>query len=892
MSIFSKITLRTMKQSRMRTTVTIIGVILSTAMIMAVTTFGQSFLSFLRDYSLTHDGNWYGVAEYVSDEQLEEIRSDSQVEMVATSDILGYAEFDALTSETIPYLYIQSFSEELFDVFPIQLQEGRLPKNEHEVIISPYMQANEREGQTTQVGDVLELEVGDRMWEGQRLTAYEGFMGEAYAREQGVEPEHLENTEHMSFTVVGIYNTTPNMHYGTVSYQLIAGPSSSGSLSEYHDVYLRTQDPADIYDYMDTIECDATSTNESLLRWYGVADNDNLQEILTGLCAIVIGIIMVGAISLIYNAFAISLRERTVQFGLLASVGATKRQLSRSLRCEALIVSCVGIPVGCVAGIVGIGITLHFIGAGLANWMFGGTEMDIPLRISWISVLVAVAVAFATVMISAWIPCRRVRKISPIEAIRSAQDIRIKGKEVKTSKLFYRIFGLEGMLAQKNYRRDRKKYRSTVASLTMSIVLFVSVSSFGKYLVDTGSFVLEMPDVQVIWRVSNGELESAGGTEAGEEDAGGDNISEVNEDGEYFSGQVKKMAEQYEGVTLAQEYSMPYNTVQIAGGDDSLDERFMQYGYGWNADGVRDTLDAGLMILPDEVFETLEGAEKAGDTEGLPVLYPSSLRVYNGDTQRYERVPVFADSSESADMVMQYTEYDEDGNDTVYPLGNVELLGSYDSLPTGVYDDSGYMVLLLTSESAYEKYLGNQEDLMGRLWYMGIQCTDHAAVYRELSQDLEQSSIAGSVYDNAQSYEQDRQIMTAISVLSYGFIILISLIAVANVFNTISTNLMLRRKEFAMLRSVGMQKGGFRRMMCYECLIYGLRSILYGVILSLLVSFLIYRVLAGGVDTNYLVPWEYIGIAVGFVFLVVGLTMIYTMGIIQKQNIIDELKMS
>ena len=70
---------------------------------------------------------------------------------------------------------------------------------------------------------------------------------------------------------------------------------------------------------------------------------------------------------------------------------------------------------------------------------------------------------------------------------------------------------------------------------------------------------------------------------------------------------------------------------------------------------------------------------------------------------------------------------------------------------------------------------------MGRLWYIGIQCTDHAAVYRELSQDMEQSGIAGSVYDNAQSYEQDRQIMTAISVLSYGFIILISLIAVANV---------------------------------------------------------------------------------------------------------------
>ncbi len=876
MSIFSKITMRTMRQSRMRTAVTIIGVILSTAMITAVTTFGQSVLNFLRDYSMTRDGNWYGAAEYVSDEQLEEIRSDSQVEMAAASDILGYAEYENLTSEEIPYLYVQSFSEELFDVFPIQLLEGRLPENEHEVIISPYIQANEKEGQITQVGDVLELEVGDRIWEGQRLTAYEGYMGETYAREQGVEPEHLENTRHMSFTVVGIYSMTPNMHYGTTNYELIAGPSASGSLSEYHDVYIRTQDPADIYDYIGTIVCDHTSTNKALLRWYGVADNDNLPGILTGLCAIVISIIMAGSISLIYNAFAISLRERTVQFGLLASVGATKRQLSCSLRCEALIVSCVGIPVGCIAGIVGIGITLHFIGAGLANWMFGGTEMDIPLRISWISVLAAVAVAFATVMISAWIPCRRVRKISPIEAIRSAQDIRIKGKEVKTSKLFYRIFGLEGMLAQKNYRRDRKKYRSTVASLTMSIVLFVSVSSFGKYLVDTGSFVLEMPDVQVIWQMSDGELEGAGETDAGN-----------------VRGQVRRLAEQYEDVTLAQEYSVSFNGVEIAVDEGIVDERFMQHGYGWNGNEERgsDIVGAWLMILPDELFETLEGAENAGNTDGLPLLYPSSLRVYNADTQRYERVSVFADPAQKGEAEMQYTEYSEDG-ETVYPLGRAQLLGSYDSLPAGVDGNSGYSVLMLTSESGYEKYLGSQKDLLGRNWYIGIQCTDHAAVYRELSQDVEQAGIAGIVYDNAQDYEQDRQIMTAIGVLSYGFIILISLIAVANVFNTISTNLMLRKKEFAMLRSVGMQKGGFRRMMCYECLIYGLRSILYGVILSLLVSFMIYRVLAGGVDTNYIVPWEYIGIAVVCVFVVVGLTMIYTMGIIQKQNIIDELKMN
>ena len=211
-----------------------------------------------------------------------------------------------------------------------------------------------------------------------------------------------------------------------------------------------------------------------------MADNDNLAGILIGLIAIVIGIIMAGAISLIYNAFSISLRERTVQFGLLSSMGATKKQLRRSLRYEALFVSCIGIPLGCIAGTVGIGITLHFIGKGLTN-MINGEALDIPLKISWGSVLAAVVLAFATVMISVWIPCRRVRRISPVEAVRASQDIRIRKKDVKTSGLSYKLFGLPGMLAQKNYKRDRKKYRSTVISLTMSILLFVSVSSFGGY---------------------------------------------------------------------------------------------------------------------------------------------------------------------------------------------------------------------------------------------------------------------------------------------------------------------------------------------------------------------------------------------------------------------------
>src|SRR5699024_9183063 len=153
------------------------------------------------------------------------------------------------------------------------------------------------------------------------------------------------------------------------------------------------------------------------------------------------------------------------------------------------------------------------------------------------------------------------------------------------------------------------------------------------------------------------------------------------------------------------------------------------------------------------------------------------------------------------------------------------VLGSYDELPKGVTPVE-FSVQLLTSVSGYQNYIQQYEEEAGIQMRLGIQCGNHIQTYQELIESFKNAGFpTDGLNDLADTYEQDRQILTAISVLAYGFIILISLISVANVFNTISTNLMLRRKEFAMLRSVGMSGKGFRKMMCCECLIYRLRSI-------------------------------------------------------------------
>ena len=228
-------------------------------------------------------------------------------------------------------------------------------------------------------------------------------------------------------------------------------------------------------------------THEDLLRFEGKSTNNSFNAILYSMGAILMAIIMVGAISLIYSAFSISLSERTKQMGLLKSIGATKKQIRHSVVFEACVLCMVGIPLGIAAGLGGIGITLHGISGLLLKLWSGDTPLRIHLVVTWQAIAIAVIVSFITVLISAMIPAAKAVRIPAIQAIRQSDDIKIRAGKVKTSGLTYKLFGFSGMLASKNFKRNRKKYRTTVFSLFISIVLFVSATSFSGYLKKSSS---------------------------------------------------------------------------------------------------------------------------------------------------------------------------------------------------------------------------------------------------------------------------------------------------------------------------------------------------------------------------------------------------------------------
>jgi len=146
------------------------------------------------------------------------------------------------------------------------------------------------------------------------------------------------------------------------------------------------------------------------------------------------------------------------------------------------------------------------------------------------------------------------------------------------------------------------------------------------------------------------------------------------------------------------------------------------------------------------------------------------------------------------------------------------------------------------------------------------------------------------VYNVYQQRQKEEQMILLMSVFTYGFIVLITAISIANIFNSISTSIALRKREFAMLKSVGMTPKQFNKMINYESILYGIQALFYGLPLSILVMHLIHRTFQSSFRYEFFLPWERIGAVIMAVFVIVGSAMLFSGAKVKKENIIDALK--
>lgn len=895
MNIFQKVTLQSLKKNKTRTIVTIIGIILSAAMICAVTTFVSSMQNYALEYAIYNEGDWHGAVYNAQWQDLEDINTTGKIEDSAYGQLLGYARIDSV-NEYKPYMFVIGGEEDFFEIMPVHLISGRLPINSAEILIPEHLSTNG--GLTYKPGDTVTLELGDRLLDGYSLWQNTPcYTYDWQTNDEILNEEIIAVREIRTYTVVGIYER-PNFEDLTApGYTALTVPDKEFTREARFDLYFKMENASDIYEFMSSIDLGGTQ-NTDVLLYSGVSQYGSFSEMLTGLAAIVIGLIMFGSISLIYNAFSISVSERTKQFGLLSSIGATKKQLKKMVLFEALTVSAIGIPLGILVGIGGIGVTLLLIGNKFAT-MLG--DYDAPMRIcvSWQAVVIAVLVALVTVLISAWVPSKRATKVSAVEAIRQNADIQSANKPVKTSKLTYKLFGLPGVLASKHFKRSKKKYRTTVISLFMSIVLFVSASAFTDYLMESVTGGFGAVEYDLIFDVDENEMEEHTPDEILERILTDEDITAaVYANSSLFHGTIEKSL-------VSQEFIDTYYT------NNAIEEEtdLSIYGYVFF---VNDASFYDLLSQYDLEPATYFNKEKP---MGIALDRNSMFSYAN---ERYETVDTLvSDNGEIACKDLKEIDGYFHIRDTVNDSGQLvsEFVNKQDEndilqIPTdqayehytlrcgktiteGTFYSSGRPApLTMFYPISMKEYVlpeQNYQSLDHYSFYMTSD--DHSASYDNLKRILSENGFdSGDLTDHAENVEMERNLVNIIQVFSYGFIVLISLIAAANVFNTISTNIGLRRREFAMLKSVGMTHKGFNRMMNFECVLYGSKSLLYGIPVSAAITYLIYMTVSGGYETSYHLPWGAIGIAVLSVFLVVFATMLYAMGKIKKDNPIDALK--
>ena len=890
MNIINKVTLKTLWKNKVRTLVTIIGIILSASMITAVTTSISSLRNYLLEIIIEQDGDWHGSASSIPYEKLEELRNNPETESMTTIQNLGYALLEDCINEDKPYLFIAGMDQTFAEIMPVRLTAGKLPANTTEIILPNHLESNG--GVVYSIGDVLKLDIGIREINGAILSQNVPLINP----DDG-ESESLTVKEQRSYTVVGFYERPSFEPFSAPGYTALT--LDNGDRTYSYNVYLKLKHPEKIFDFMEeNFSGYEYMTNNDYLRLIGISNIGSYLKVFYSLAAILIGIIVFGSISLIYNAFSISVSERTKQFGILSSVGATRKQMTKGVLFEALSLSIIGIPLGILAGILGMGVTFKFIGNIFTTFLGNGTDVTFRLSVSWEAVIIAVIIGLITVMISAYIPAKRAAKVTAIDAIRMSKDVRIKAGKVRTSKLVYKLFGFEGMLARKNFKRNKRKYRATVISLFLSIVLFISASSFSAYLKEGTDRVIDPEDYDIIYTYTS-------------DSNGMHSIEEV------FSN-LKNLSGVTESGYAAISYS-DYTEIAV----DDLSDEYIEYAktyYGEMKEGQYTNINVMKYFIDDSSFEKYL-KDNSMDTDihmdpdkPLPVIYSFS-KIFDYNEGRYYTINLLKNDLKKIDMrkfnqienlyftgetekINDQTYYiymDEDGNRKQFTASEaaidytVETGTLTDKKPFMVNTNQGVIISLLYPYSAINKVLGEDHEVTTAAMYFNAK--NHKAVYDDMVKTLSDMSLNYSrLIDYAEMAESDRAMITVLDVFSYGFIVLISLIAAANVFNTISTNIGLRRREFAMLKSIGMTQKMFNRMMNYECLLYGIKGLVYGIPVAIAVTWLIYRSILNGLKISFFIPWYSIVISVGSVFAVVFATMIYSMQKIKKDNLIDALK--
>lgn len=842
MNIINKLTLRHLKENKKRTVVTIIGIIISVAMITATCVSVTSLIHVFAQSEAYTGGNWHIELENADAGQIEKLEQNEDLQYVGVCKTLelgnqAAVRVDSGKKASVSVGDILAGNRDYFSAMFTASYQGKLPANENEIVVT--REFLDKNGLSWQIGDTVRVELGRRVVK-DTTGALQQITG-SYAV-----GETFESGGPASYTLVGIAEKSNFPSGSAVLFRGLSEAEQSGG-----EVYLtaKTLDRGtlDILKNALTKAGIAPDYNlhVELFRYnYIVLESDATMVTLLSFSSVIMAIIIIASVMLIYNAFGISVSERSRYLGMLASVGATKAQKRRSVYFEGAVLGAFGIPLGFLAGIGGMAVTFRVLDPVFAKSGLNYENTSFTLSFPWWIIPVIALLSIITIAISAYIPARRASRTTPIDALRQNTDVRVKAKKLRSPILVRKIFGYEGELAYKNMKRNGRKSRVITVSLALSIVLFLSVYSFCDMFSEATRLSTDNP-YQVYAYVNTQDK---------------DRFQKEAEALGYFDKMYSVNYVYGTGLTTA--------TDNFVNGYDrmfSKDEGgFVLY----------------LCYVDDADFNAM--CEENG-INPQPFYKGDSMVVMNSLEHTSNAAKIFSGS-----VIGTKLSSTRDVNDPVTEL-TVGALVPYRSTSYVYNLAAPVYVMAFAPVSAAEK---TGFDVFGGIYTFGFETTTHEALTESLQDLLETGNYADSgVFDMVSSIEMMNSTTLIMQVFLYGFITLMALISVANIFNTVSTSIDLRRKEFAMLKSVGVTPKGFNRMLRFESLFYGLKALIFGLPLGLLCSYFMQRILvAGSFDIAFYPDWRvYLGVILA-VFLIVGMSMWYATSKVKKDTIVETLK--
>ena len=856
MNLYTSLTLRYLKQNKRRTLVTIIGIILATALICGIGNICTSFMDYQMRNEIQSNGSFYVTFNNIDKEKADIITKSSGVSEYGYKKDLGSIILDKKNSTSID---INVFDKNTINSFQITLKNGSYPKNQSEIIVTEDLLNKWNK----KIGDKITLNLGELIYDDMGIIS------------------KLKNPQKTTFKIVGTLDKAP---YNSKLFAIAGFDINSVDKNEKFDVSICTKNPKDIYKTAISIgeniglaQADETNDedysyndqtsmyykdikfNEGLLRLLGASSYDNINTTLILIVGLVASLVIIATIATIYNSFSIAISERKKQFGILNSIGATKSQIMKLVFLEGFLVSIVGIPIGLLSGTIAIDIVFKVIKTFFKTSAFG--ELELRVVFSPIVLIISTLVILLTIFISALIPAINAAKISPLEAIKNSSNLKV-GK-IKSSKLVKKIFKTEGELAYKNLRRNKGKFRITLFSLIISIVIFISFNGFVDMFIEAN---------QINYGTITNDLTLY------------ENKLFTKEEVQNTINELKKI-NGIKDIAIDKGYNLNVH-VDEKNINKDLRESLKQSDYVDMDNSTYNFINSRLSTPGDFSISNIKLSEGKFNKETAKAENGVILVRYSYQESLAKKGKVVLTNYKVGDTLnCTVYSYDSDGNEKQKEV-KLKILAITDEILTGnkQYPETSFGVV------AYDDLihsLGIKDDESSSNSYY-VATNQEKSTRDEVKKVAEENSL--SVIDSIDEAQKFEQTMNVMKIFVYGFIVVISLVSVTNIVNTISTNINLRKREFAVIKSIGVTPQGFKKMIYMESILYGILSLLYGIPIGICMNVLMNKILEGVITVQTLIPYKAILICVVAIFIITFIASYIPLKKISKENIIDNIR--